>query len=210
MKMNLFRRFLVPALLLGLVSFDAAAAIITFDFSNRGTNATSLSVTSGGVTVSLTNPGGNGAYNGFQTDSVGLYVSDAGAAFNLGALTSMNISFSVDAKITSYSLTYTQALTNATFDLTGGRADGASSLGNSLASIGSFNLSSLYILSASQAGLFSATVTGGSTRLTQLRSITIDTNVPSAPPTVPGPSSLVLFTTLGLAAFAIRRKKIAA
>ncbi len=210
MKMNLFRRFLAPALLLVLVSFDAAAAIITFDFSNQGTNATSLSVTSGGVTVSLTNPGGNGAYNGFQTDVDGLYVSDAGQSFSSASLTSMNISFSVDAKITSYSVGYTGSLTNATFDLTGGRADGASSLGNSLASTGSFNLSSLYILSANQAGLFSATVTGGSTRLTELQTITIDTNVPSAPPTVPGPSSLVLFTTLGLAAFAIRRKNLAA
>ncbi len=211
MRMNSSRRFLAPALILGLVSFDAAAAIITFDFSNRGTNATSLSFASGGVTISLTNPAGNGSFNGFQTDSDGLFVSNAGAPFNLGALTSMNISFSVDAKITGYSVGYTQTLTDARFDLTGGRADAASALNNTLTSVGSYNLSSPYILNANQAGLFSATVTGGSTRLTELKTLTIDTNVPSGQPvTVPEPSSLALLTTIGLAAFAIRRKNIAA
>jgi len=211
MNINLSRLSLALALILGVFSLDAAAAIITFDFSNRGTNATSLSVTSGGVTVNLTNPTGNGVYNGFQTDSDGLFLSNAGAPFNLGALTSMNISFSSSAKIIGYSVGYTQTLSAASFDLTGGRADGASALNNNLLSAGSYNLTSSYILDANQAGLFTATMAGSSTRLTELKTLTIDTAVPGGPiSTVPEPASLALFTTIGLAAFAVRRKNGAA
>lgn len=211
MNMNLSKLSLAASLILGSLSFDAAASIITFDFSSKGTNATSLSVISGGVTVTLTNPAGNGIYTGFQTDSDGLFVSDAGAPFNLGALTSMNLSFSSSAKIISYSVGYSQTLIVASFNLTGGRSGAASSLANTLSTTGSYNLSSDYILDANQAGLFSATLSGGSTRLTELKTLTIDTNVASTPSSaVPEPASLALITTIGLAAFATRRKNSAA
>lgn len=194
------------ALILASSSFDAEAAIITFDFSSRGNNATTLSVTSGGVTVTLSNPTGNAQYTGFQTDSDGLFISNAGAPFNLGALTGMNISFSVDAKIISYSVGYTQSLTGSNFfNLTGGRADAASSLNNSLGSAGSYNLSSNYILGANQLGTFLATVNGGSTRLTELKTLTIDTSVTP----VPEPSSVGFAgaVALGVWGFALSEKR---
>jgi hypothetical protein len=190
------------ALSLALFSFDAAASIITFDFSNKGTNATSLSFASGGVTITLTNPAGNGSYTGFQTDSDGLFISNAGAAFNLGALTSMNLKFSTAAKITAYAVGYSQTISSGSFNLTGGRADGASSLNNTMTSAGSYTLSSPFILDANQIGTFTATINGGSTRLSELKTLTIDTNVPSG---IPEPGSLALLT-IGMAGFAARRK----
>lgn len=181
MKLLVSKLSLAVALILGLSASGATAGVITFDFSNKGTNATALSFASGGVTVTVNNPTGNGSYTGFQTDSDGLFISNAGAPFNNGALTGMNIKFSVDAKITGYSVGYTQTLTGSNFfNLTGGRAGAASSLNNSLASAGSYNLTSLYILNANQAGTFAATVNGSSTRLAELKTLTIDTNVPSA------------------------------
>jgi len=210
MKLLVSKFSLAVAVILGSAAFDAAAGIITFDFSSKGTNATSLSFASGGVTISLTNPTGNGAYTGFQTDSDGLFVSNAGAAFNLGALTGMKISFSTAAKITSYSVGYTQTLTAASFNLTGGRTGAASSLNNTLLTAGSYNLSSDYILDANQPGTFAASITGGSTRLTQLKTLTIDTNVsPAAVPELDalGSTGAVALMGFGLALADERRRR---
>ena len=205
MKLLVSKLSLAVALILGLSATGATAGIITFDFSNRGTNANSLSFASGGVTVTVNNPTGNGTHTGFQTDSDGLFISNAGAAFNLGALTGMNIKFSVDAKITAYSVGYTQGLSASTFfNLTGGRAGAASSLNNSLASAGSYNLTSDYILDANQAGTFAATVNGGSTRLAELKTLTIDTNVVP----VPEPSTITIAGIgIGMAGWSAWKKR---
>ena len=118
-------------------------------------------------------------------------------------MTSFDLSFTSAAKITAYSVGFTQALTTASFDLTGGRTGAASVLNNSLLNTGNFNLSSDYILNANQTGHFAASITGGGGRLSQILTLTIDTNVPSG--NVPEPGSLALFT-IGLAGFAVRRK----
>ena len=199
MKLHLSKPTLALALSLGLLSLDATAALITFDFSSLGNGLSSLSVTNGGVTANLTNPAGNSGK--FYTDADGIYITDS-TDFN--SLTSFDLSFTSAAKITAYSVGYVNSLTTASFDLTGGRTGAASALNNSLLTVGSFNLSSDYILNANQTGHFAATITGSVSRLSQFKTLTIDTNVPSG--NVPEPGSLALFT-IGLAGFAARRKK---
>ena len=199
--MRLSKPSLALALSLGLMSFDTAAAIITFDFSTTTATTPTLSVTSGGVTVDMTNPTGHPPNSSFTTFSpVGFFVTDTG---NNGLL-SFDLKFTSAAKITAYSVGYVQDLTAASFDLTGGRAGAASSLNNSLLTVNSFNLSSDYILDANQTGHFAASIAGtDGDRLSVLKNLTIDTTVPSG--NVPEPGSLALFT-IGLAGFAVRRK----
>ena len=195
MNLHLSKPSLALALCLGLLSFDATAALITFDFSSLGAGLSSLSVTNGGVTANLTNPaGGSGLFN---TDSGGVYITNATA--NDG-LTAFDLSFTSAAKITAYAVGFVNVVhtTAAAFDLTGGRTGATASLDNSLLTVGSFSLTSAYILNANQTGHFAATITGDNLRLSLLESITIDTDVPE-------PGSLALFT-IGLAGLAARRK----
>ena len=197
--------FLGLAVWSSLLSFNALSAVITFDFSSRGTGTSNLSFTSGGVTITLSNYAGGLAK--YQTDSDGLFISDQTVAFNLGCLLEFDVKFSSDVKILSYVVGYSQTLTSSSFNLTGGRTGAASSLNNNLTSAGSYNLSSNYILNANQNGRFAATIAGGSTRLTELKSFTVDTNVPSAPSnnSVPEPGSMVVFA-MGLTGWIARRR----
>jgi hypothetical protein len=167
--------------------------------------SSNLSFTSGGVTITLSNYAGGLA--SYQTDIDGLFISDQTSAFNLGCLLEFDVKFSSDVKILSYVVGYSQSLTSSSFNLTGGRTGAASSLNNSLKNAGSYNLSSDYILNANQNGRFAATIAGSNTRLTELKSFTVDTNVPSAPSnnSVPEPGSMVVFA-MGLTGWIARRR----
>jgi hypothetical protein len=205
MVQNFSKFFLGLAVWSSLLSFNALSAVITFGFSNRGTGTSNLSFTSGGVTITLSNYAGGTA--GYQTDGDGLFISDRTTEFSSGSLLEFDVKFSSDVKILSYVVGYTQTLTSSSFNLTGGRTGAASSLNNNLTTAGSYNLSSDYILNANQNGRFAATVTGTNTRLTQLKSFTVETNVPSAPinNSVPEPGSMVVFA-MGLTGWIARRR----
>lgn len=162
------------ALALGLSALDASATVITFDLFSGSVvdHASPWAISSGGVTLTLSNPVGPTSGNGFTTDSDGLYLAPSGI-WN-GRITAFDLVFSSAVKVTGYEIGFVAGTPLASFALTGGIVGAASSLNNALTSVGTFNLSSDYILSANQTGNFAAS--GGGDGLTQLKRITVDTD----------------------------------
>jgi hypothetical protein len=181
MKKNLLASSLAVAL--GLCPLGASADMITFDFSTLDytVHGASYTLSSGGYTLSLSNPTGGTAQ--FVTDEEGLYVTPSSSGFP--GLVGFNFNLDVFAQISDYSVSDVDGgVTSAAFDLTNGIWYSAYSLNNSLMAAGSFPLSGKYILDAGQIGTFSSTVTGS---FAQLHTLTINTT-----PTLPEPPTLAL------------------
>jgi hypothetical protein len=188
--------FAVAAL---LTSSIASASTITFDLSSVSytTHSNPWSITSGGVTLTLSNPTGPQSPANFFTDSDGLFLT-ANNITGSGSLMGFDLVFSSDVTIQSYEIQYYTVSgqgSAASFDLTGGATGASSSMNNTLTAYGIIPLSSPYSLAANQVGSLAVYFTPQTPANSVSQILKLEASVNA----VPEPSTCVL-ALAGLAA----------
>lgn len=174
---------------LTLLSQPAQAISLNFLFDNNDYGLSTINKTVGGVTMNVSNI--NSSNGNFVVDSGGILLDFAG---NLG--NQFNISFDQAVQFASYTVSFEDigAGQTATFALS--NPNGASSTGNNLANLGTFNFNSPFTLNAGQTSTFTATLSSPFNDFAFIKSITVDYNatpVPWETDTLPVIGSTVLF-----------------
>lgn len=199
--MRLQLRFLLAAVAIGFLNPMAQATDITFDFRGSRFNHTSLSLTSNGYTLNLTNPvnmGNNGSL--FFIDSDGLGVGYAGGPVPQTASFDMQVTGG-PLQFKSYDIPYLISGTVGTFSLTGGTG---TSTGNPLNPTGTYSFAGTKIISPGDTVTLNALFNLGPNPFSQIGSITFSTV------TVPEPSTYALgaISVMTLGFMARRRRRL--
>jgi hypothetical protein len=173
---------------LTLLSQPAQAISLNFAFDDGDTQLSTISKTVGGVTINVSNIDSiDGVFNVFS-DGIALGGSGLGNKFD--------ISFNQAVQFTSYTVSFSGGIGSgqtATFALS--NPNGASSTGNNLANVGTFNFNSPFTLNGGQTSTFTATLSAPFDSA-NIQSITVDYNatpVPWETDTLPVIGSTILF-----------------
>ncbi len=167
-------------------SSNGYSALVTFDIeSNVGGGDQIFTITSSGITLTLSNPlDVNGDVGQLTTDGDGLRIANFPSDF----VHDFSFSFDAPVSVVSYEIGSILPGTVGSFDLLGPNGN---STGNALNPVGTFPINGSSTLLAGQTGTFDTTALSGTSpgsTLSELRSITVD-DMPTA---VPTPSAMLL------------------
>jgi hypothetical protein len=174
---------------LTLLSQPAQAISLNFAFDGNDNGLTTISKTVGGVTMTASNINSNPG--DFWSDAIGIILTSQSIRGN-----QFNISFDQAVQFASYTVIQQSIGIGETATFALSNPNGASSTGNDLANVGTFNFNSPFTLNAGQTSTLTAILSNPNIDYTAIKSITVDYNatpVPWETDTLPVIGSTVLF-----------------